>query len=99
MSANPKWGKKFECFSCECKFYDLNKKKAVCPKCGADQADKGTPEEILEEVEEEPVAEEVAAPVEPGEEAVANSPDDLPEMEEELGYDETDEGDDEEPDQ
>ncbi len=94
MNAHPKWGKKFECFSCECKFYDLNKKKAVCPKCGADQADESLPEEIIEEVEEEPVEEEVATPAEPGDEAVANSPDDLPEMEEELGYDETDDGDD-----
>ncbi len=90
MDIHPKWGKKFECFSCECKFYDLNKKKAVCPKCGADQADEDAPEEILEEEEEEAAEEEVAEPAE-GEEAAASSDDDLPEMEEELGYDETDE--------
>ncbi len=35
----PNLGKKFECFSCRAKFYDLGKSEAVCPKCGADQRD------------------------------------------------------------
>ena len=29
-------GTKLTCQSCEVKFYDLNKKKPVCPKCGAE---------------------------------------------------------------
>ena len=29
-------GIKLTCQSCEAKFYDLNKKKPVCPKCGAE---------------------------------------------------------------
>ena len=30
------WGKKVVCSNCETKFYDLNRKPAVCPKCGAE---------------------------------------------------------------
>ncbi len=33
-------GKKFMCFKCGTKFYDLHKDLAVCPSCGADQADR-----------------------------------------------------------
>lgn len=32
-------GRKHLCFKCSAKFYDLKKPKALCPKCGADQAD------------------------------------------------------------
>ena len=32
-------GSKFTCFKCGSKFYDLNRPKALCPKCGADQKD------------------------------------------------------------
>jgi len=31
------YGNKYICFECGCKFYDLKKKVALCPKCGADQ--------------------------------------------------------------
>jgi hypothetical protein len=34
-----KLGKKFTCWSCATKFYDLNKPNAKCPKCGKDPAD------------------------------------------------------------
>jgi len=37
---HPKLGFKFVCFACNTKFYDLNKPKAICPKCSADQADR-----------------------------------------------------------
>jgi uncharacterized protein (TIGR02300 family) len=30
-------GKKFSCYSCGTKFYDLNKPEKLCPKCGSDQ--------------------------------------------------------------
>jgi uncharacterized protein (TIGR02300 family) len=30
-----KFGKKFTCWKCATKFYDLNKPGAKCPKCGA----------------------------------------------------------------
>ena len=33
-----KYGVKYNCFKCGCKFYDLNKPKAICPKCGVDQS-------------------------------------------------------------
>ena len=32
--ADPELGTKQVCPSCEAKFYDLNKRPAVCPKCG-----------------------------------------------------------------
>lgn len=35
----PDLGKKYTCYSCHTKFYDLGKPVALCPKCGADQRD------------------------------------------------------------
>jgi len=37
LAANGPLGKKFTCYSCSTKFYDLNKPEKKCPKCGADQ--------------------------------------------------------------
>jgi uncharacterized protein (TIGR02300 family) len=31
------FGKKYICSKCSCKFYDLNRPQAVCPKCGTEQ--------------------------------------------------------------
>jgi hypothetical protein len=86
MNIHPKWGKKFRCFSCGCKFYDLGKSESICPKCGANQADKGLEEELLEEIEEE----DDEIEIEDDDAEVADGDDELPEMEEELGYDEVD---------
>ncbi len=33
-----KWGKRYTCFKCDTRFYDLNKPDAVCPKCEANQS-------------------------------------------------------------
>ena len=30
-------GKKYSCYSCHTKFYDLGKPEPICPKCNADQ--------------------------------------------------------------
>ncbi len=41
-----KFGKKFTCWKCSTRFYDLNKPNPKCPKCGADPEDdpnKGVP--------------------------------------------------------
>lgn len=35
--ANKKLGKKYVCYQCACKFYDLRRPQPTCPKCGADQ--------------------------------------------------------------
>ena len=35
----PELGKKYTCYSCHTKFYDLGKPTPHCPKCGADQRD------------------------------------------------------------
>ncbi len=32
-------GRKYTCYSCHSKFYDLGKPIPLCPKCGADQRD------------------------------------------------------------
>lgn len=37
-------GKRYTCFKCGCKFYDLNKPEPTCPKCGADQAEDPAPD-------------------------------------------------------
>jgi predicted nucleic acid-binding Zn-ribbon protein len=33
----PELGKKYECFHCHTKFYNLAKPDPICPKCGANQ--------------------------------------------------------------
>ena len=33
------WGKKVVCLNCETKFYDLNRKPAICPNCGTEYID------------------------------------------------------------
>jgi hypothetical protein len=59
-----KFGRKFTCFSCGAKFYDLNKPNPRCPKCNAnpeDDPNKGMPtpppaeaaEEYTDDVEQE----------------------------------------------
>ena len=35
----PDLGKKFECYNCRTKFYNLGRPDAICPKCGANQKD------------------------------------------------------------
>jgi hypothetical protein len=41
----PDLGKKYTCYSCHTKFYDLGKPEPLCPKCGADQRDVEEPAE------------------------------------------------------
>ena len=35
----PNLGRKYTCYSCHTKFYDLGKPEPLCPKCNADQRD------------------------------------------------------------
>ena len=35
----PEFGKKVICNNCEAKFYDLNRKPAICPHCGNEYVD------------------------------------------------------------
>ena len=35
----PEFGKKVACNNCEAKFYDLNRKPAICPHCGTEYID------------------------------------------------------------
>lgn len=93
MADPTKWGVKYACFTCNCKFYDLNKPKAVCPKCGADQADrKAAVEEALAEEELEGADEDKLEAEDKEADALASGANDsLTPPEEVLGYDETDE--------
>ena len=34
--AKLEWGNRYTCFSCGCKYYDLNRSEPVCPRCGSD---------------------------------------------------------------
>lgn len=67
----PDLGKKYTCYSCHTKFYDLGKPEPLCPKCGADQRD----------AEEAPVA----APSRGRSRAVAPPPPVVEEPDEEFG--------------
>ena len=64
----PQLGRKYTCYSCHTKFYDLGKPVPTCPKCGADQRDAEeaplyTPSRGRSRVvEPEPVEEEETTP-------------------------------------
>ncbi len=69
----PELGKKYTCYSCHTKFYDLGKPVPLCPKCGADQRDAEEKPAVSSHrgrsrVIEEPIEEEL--PPEPEPEAV-----------------------------
>ena len=40
----PEFGKKVICNNCEAKFYDLNRKPAICPHCGTEYVDQSNEE-------------------------------------------------------
>jgi hypothetical protein len=95
----PELGKKYTCYSCHTKFYDLGKPIPVCPKCGADQRDaeerpattshRGRRPVIEEPVEEELPAEEVPVAAESADEEEEVLPE--PEREEEAEEEEEEE--------
>ena len=63
----PDLGRKYTCYSCHTKFYDLGKSVPLCPKCGADQRDAEevpvyTPSRSRRVVVEEPPEEEEVTP-------------------------------------
>ena len=37
-------GRKFTCFKCSCKFYDMERAEPLCPRCGADQREDPNPD-------------------------------------------------------
>ena len=82
--ANPALGAKQICPTCASKFYDLGRRPAVCPKCGAEF----DPEEAMRNrrvrvraltPEDETEEKEVAAPAE-AEDGFEAEPDDAPEL-------------------
>ena len=91
----PDLGRKYTCYSCHTKFYDLGKPVPVCPKCGADQRDaEETPvytptrsrrvvEEPVEEEEFTPAAESSESGGDEDEEDIIPARDEEPEEEEE----------------
>lgn len=97
----PELGKKYTCYSCHTKFYDLGKAVPICPKCGADQRDaedapaattsRSRAARSAPVVVEEPVEEDFGAEAEtPAVEAEADDEEELvvePEREEEVADD------------
>lgn len=67
----PELGRKYTCYSCHTKFYDLGKPVPLCPKCGADQRDADeapvytTSRGRAARVVEEPVEDEEFTPAAP----------------------------------
>lgn len=97
----PELGKKYNCYSCHTKFYDLGKPVPLCPKCGADQRDaedapvytssRGrraavAPVEEPEEPDFTAESEGAAAETEEDEEIVADDAEPAEEEEEEEDY-------------
>lgn len=94
----PELGRKYTCYSCHTKFYDLGKPVPLCPKCGADQRDaEEAPvytaprsRRVVEEPAEEEDFTPAAAESPEGEDEEFASPADEreeePEEEEEDGY-------------
>jgi hypothetical protein len=71
--AKLEWGSRYVCFSCGCKFYDLNRPEPLCPRCDSDQreATQGArvtrPSRVLAgSAEEEPEGDVVEEPAEMG---------------------------------
>ncbi len=62
----PELGRKYTCYSCHTKFYDLGKPIPLCPKCGADQRDADEAPVYVaprsRRIVEEPVEEEEITP-------------------------------------
>lgn len=44
MQSKALLGKRYACFKCGCKFYDLNRPEPTCPSCGTDQREDPTPD-------------------------------------------------------
>lgn len=44
MQDKSKLGKRYHCFHCGLKFYDLNRPEPMCPKCGTDQRENPNPD-------------------------------------------------------
>lgn len=44
MVDKSKLGRRYSCFQCSLKFYDLNRPEPFCPKCGADQREDPNPD-------------------------------------------------------
>ncbi|MGI8840405.1 MAG: TIGR02300 family protein [Caulobacteraceae bacterium] len=87
--ANPELGAKQICPSCSIKFYDLGRRPAACPKCGAEF----DPEEALRNrrvrvravAPEEEAEPEAAAPVADAGDGFEAEPDEAPELDAVVG--------------
>lgn len=95
MQDKSKLGKRYQCFQCGLKFYDLNRPEPLCPKCGGDQRENPNPdprEAILARFKGKGtqgkglrIEESFEDEEEADEDAEADEPDDIEEEEEEIG--------------
>ena len=83
----PDLGRKYTCYSCHTKFYDLGKPVPLCPKCGADQRDADeapvyttsrSRAAAAARVVEEPVEDEEFTPAASGEAAESEEDEEFP---------------------
>ena len=62
-------GRRYSCFSCGCKFYELNRDQAICPRCEADQEDDPAPDPRVAAMAASKKARSAAAKAAPAEKA------------------------------
>lgn len=77
-------GKKFVCYKCATKFYDLKKPEPVCPKCGTNQKDSPANKPTESRRGRLSAVPKIIEPVEP----VTTADDDLPAAEDDEEEDE-----------
>lgn len=53
-----KFGRRYRCYNCQALFYDLGKEVAICPKCGADQANAPRLEQRMQDLESQAIPED-----------------------------------------
>lgn len=99
MQDKSKLGKRYTCFQCALKFYDLNRPEPLCPKCGADQRENPNPdprEALLARFKGKVASKSLRLDEEDADEDVDEDldldPDEIDEDEEEGGEEAADEG-------
>lgn len=63
-----KYGRKFTCWSCGAKFYDLNKPSPKCPKCGSDPTAQPSDSDAVDDFDEAELDDDTIAKIGKGEE-------------------------------
>ena len=78
------YGNRWICFNCQASFFDLRKKEAICPRCGADQADDPSKMEMLksEQAVAKPEDNDIVDDIDIGEDEVSTGMESFEQLEE-----------------